>query len=126
VPRSSIPESITRGHRTPATQRQTREDRAVAERMARTFRALGDPTRSSMVLALSRGELCVTDLADHIGLSLSATSHQLRILRDLDLVRVRRAGKNQLYILNEAAFGLCSPRSCHAWRAVLGPDEPRP
>ena len=78
-----------------------------------------------MVLALSRGELCVTELAGRVGLSLSATSHQLRVLRELELVRVRRAGKNQLYELNEAAFGLCSPRSCHAWRAVLDPEEPR-
>ena len=92
--------------------------------MARTFRALGDPTRSRMVLALSRGELCVGELADRVGLSLSATSHQLRILRDLDLVRVRRAGKNQVYALNEVGFGLCSPRSCQAWRLVLGPGGP--
>ena len=76
------------------------------------------------MLALWRGERCVTELADLVGLSLSATSHQLRILRDLDLVRVRRAGKNQVYALNEAALGFCSPRSCHAWRLVLGPAEP--
>jgi DNA-binding transcriptional ArsR family regulator len=125
VPRSPIPESIPRGHAARPTPRQARADRVVGERLARTFRALGDPTRSCMVLALSRGELCVTDLAERIGLSLSATSHQLRILRDLDLVRVRRAGKNQLYVLNDAAFGWCSPRSCHAWRAVMGPEEPR-
>ena len=94
------------------------------ERLARNFRALGDPTRSHMVLALSRGERCVTELAELVGLSLSATSHQLRILRELDLVHVRRAGKNQVYALNERAFGFCSPRSCQAWRLVLGPSEP--
>jgi len=100
------------------------DEPAVVERLARTFRALGDPTRSRMVLALSRGERCVTDLADVVGLSLSATSHQLRILRDLDIVRVRRAGKRQIYTLNELAIGFCSPRSCHAWRQALSPDEP--
>ncbi len=94
------------------------------ERLSRNFRALGDPTRSHMVLALSRGERCVSELAELVGLSLSAASHQLRILRELDLVRVRRAGKNQVYALNERAFGFCSPRSCHAWRLVLGPSEP--
>ncbi len=109
---------------TPAPTRPPLVDQAVAERMARTFRALGDPTRSRMVLALSREELCVSDLAALVGLSLSATSHQLRVLRDLDLVRARRAGKNQLYALNEPALGSCSPRSCHAWRDVLRPDEP--
>ena len=100
------------------------DDAHTVERLSRMFRALGDPTRSRMVLALSRGELCVSDLAGQVGLSLSATSHQLRILRDLDLVLVRRAGKHQLYVLNEMAFGFCSPRSCRAWRHVLGPDEP--
>jgi len=100
------------------------DDRAEVERLSRMFRALGDPTRSRMVLALLRGELCVTDLAERIGQSLSATSHQLRTLRDLNLVRVRRDGKHQYYVLNEGAFGFCSPRSCHAWRSVLHPEDP--
>lgn len=96
------------------------------ERLARMFKALGDPTRSKLVYALSLGELCVSDLAIALGASLSATSHQLRILRDLDIVRVRRAGKSQLYALNEMAFGFCSPRSCHAWKSALepGPEHP--
>ena len=96
-------------------------DHAHVERLARRFKALGDPTRSKLVYALSLGELCVSDLATALGASLSATSHQLRILRDLDIVRVRRAGKSQLYALNEEAFGFCSPRSCHAWKSALDP-----
>jgi ArsR family transcriptional regulator len=102
------------------------EDRSQVERLARTFKALGDPTRSKLVLALSIEELCVSDLAAALGASLSATSHQLRILRDLEIVRVRRAGKSQLYALNERAFGFCSPRSCQAWKDVLtpGPEQP--
>ena len=109
----------------PAAERARRalEDHAHVERLSRMFRALGDPTRSKMVYALSLGELCVSDLAGALGASLSATSHQLRILRDLDLVLARREGKNQFYALNERAFGFCSPRSCHAWRLVLGPTE---
>lgn len=101
------------------------EDRARVERLARTFKALGDPNRSRMVFALSLGELCVSELAEALGASLSATSHQLRILRDLDIVRVRRSGKSQLYALNEHAFGFCSPRSCQAWKDVLepGPEQ---
>jgi DNA-binding transcriptional ArsR family regulator len=78
-----------------------------------------------MVLCLLRGERCVSELAVMVGLSLSAASHQLRILRDLDIVRVRRSGKHQLYALNELAFGFCSPRSCQAWRQVIEPREPR-
>ena len=97
-------------------------DHAHVERLARMFKALGDPTRSKLVFALSLGELCVSDLAAALGASLSATSHQLRILRDLEIVRVRRAGKSQLYVLNEQAFGFCSPRSCQAWKTALAPD----
>jgi DNA-binding transcriptional ArsR family regulator len=96
-------------------------DHAHVERLARRFRALGDPTRSKLVYALSLGELCVSDLAGALGTSLSATSHQLRILRDLDIVRVRRSGRSQLYALNEEAFGFCSPRSCQAWRTAFAP-----
>ena len=94
------------------------------ERLARTLPALGDPTRSKLVLALSLSEMCVSDLALAIGASLSATSHQLRILRDLEIVHVRRDGKSQLYALNEQAFGFCAPRICQAWKQTLGP-EPR-
>jgi ArsR family transcriptional regulator len=94
------------------------------ERLVRNFRALGDPTRSRLVLALSAGERCVSELAAMVGLSLSATSHQLRILKDLQLVSVRREGKNQVYTLNEHAFGFCSPRLCQAWRLVR-PSEPK-
>lgn len=100
-------------------------DHAHVERLARRFRALGDPTRSKLVYALSLGELCVSDLAGALGASLSATSHQLRILRDLDIVRVRRAGRSQLYALNEDAFGFCSPRSCQAWKTAFAPGMER-
>jgi len=124
MPRRSIPPHTPGSDHSRAASPLGANDRAEVERLSRTFRALGDPTRSRMVLALSRGELCVTALADCIGLSLSATSHQLRILRNLDLVRVRRDGKHQFYVLNEGAFGFCSPRSCHAWRSVLHPEEP--
>ena len=101
--------------------RRALQDHAHVERLSRMFRALGDPTRSKMVYALSLGELCVSDLAQALGASLSGTSHQLRILRDLDIVHVRRAGKSQLYTLNEAAFGFCSPRVCQAWKSALAP-----
>jgi DNA-binding transcriptional ArsR family regulator len=106
--------------------RDALQDNAMVERLARNFKALGDPTRSKLVLALTLSELCVSDLAHALGASLSATSHQLRILRDLDMVRVRRDGKSQLYALNDSAFGLCSPRICQAWAGTLKrPESPR-
>src|SRR5947209_7329864 len=101
-----------------ARVRHALQDSDHVERLSRTFRALGDPTRSKLVFALSLDELCVTELAEALGASLSATSHQLRILRDLDIVRVRRHGKTQVYALNEQAFGFCSPRSCRAWPRI--------
>ena len=99
--------------------RRALDDHAQVARLSRTFRALGDPTRSRLVYALSLGELCVSDLAHALSASLSATSHQLRILRDLDIVRVRRQGRSQLYVLNERAFGFCAPSVCFAWRQTL-------
>lgn len=104
--------------------RRALEDHERVERVTRTFRALGDPTRSRLVLALSVSEMYPSDLAEALGATLSAVSHQLRILRDLDIVRVRRHGRRQLYALNEGAFGFCAPRVCHAWRQTLAAPEP--
>jgi DNA-binding transcriptional ArsR family regulator len=69
--------------------------------LAETFRVLGDPTRVRVLDALSHGELCVCDLASLLGLSESATSHQLRLLRTLRLVRSRRAGRMVFYALDD-------------------------
>jgi DNA-binding transcriptional ArsR family regulator len=69
--------------------------------LAETFRALGDPTRVRVLDALSRAELCVCHLAELLGLSESATSHQLRLLRSLRLVRTRRAGRMVFYTLDD-------------------------
>lgn len=74
---------------------------ASIEALAETFRVLGDPTRVRLLDALSHGELCVCDLATLLGLSESATSHQLRLLRTLRLVRARRAGRMVFYALDD-------------------------
>ncbi|MEW5926044.1 MAG: metalloregulator ArsR/SmtB family transcription factor [Gemmatimonadota bacterium] len=70
--------------------------------LAETFKVLGDPTRLSIVWALSREELCVCDLANVLGMSQSAVSHSLRALRQLRLVRYRKAGKIAYYTLDDA------------------------
>ena len=54
----------------------------TATRLAETFKALSDPTRIRIVSLLIGSELCVCDLAAALGMSQSAVSHQLRILRD--------------------------------------------
>ena len=69
--------------------------------LAETFRTLGDPTRVRMLDALSLSELCVCDLATLIGLSESAVSHQLRLLRNLRLVKARREGRMVFYSLDD-------------------------
>ena len=69
--------------------------------LADIFKSIGDPTRLKIVLALSLDELCVCDIAAICNLSESATSHQLRILRHLKVVRFRREGKVVYYRLDD-------------------------
>ena len=69
--------------------------------LAETFKILGDPTRLKIVLALAREELCVCDLATLFSLSVSAISHQLRLLRGMKLVKYRKAGKMVYYSLDD-------------------------
>ncbi len=71
------------------------------DRLARTYKALGDPTRLKIVMALEGGEMCVCDLAAFLGLSESAVSHQLRHLKDLALVKHRREGQILFYSLDD-------------------------
>ena len=75
-------------------------ERQAAE-LADTFAVLGDPTRVRLVDALAHGELCVSDLAAVVGLTESAVSHQLRLLRGMRLVRARRAGRLMYYTLDD-------------------------
>jgi DNA-binding transcriptional ArsR family regulator len=74
--------------------------RAV-EALAETFRVLGDPTRVRILDAIAGGELCVCDIASLIGISESAVSHQLRLLRGMRLVRARRAGRLVFYTVDD-------------------------
>ncbi|GAB4234135.1 MAG: metalloregulator ArsR/SmtB family transcription factor [Deltaproteobacteria bacterium] len=70
--------------------------------LAESFRTLGDPSRVKILQALSVEELCVCDLAKLLGISESATSHQLRVLRGQRLVRYRKEGKMAFYSLDDA------------------------
>ena len=71
------------------------------EAVAATFRMLGDPTRVRILDALGAGELCVGDLARKVGISESAVSHQLRLLRTMRLVRARREGRQAYYAVDD-------------------------
>ena len=75
------------------------QDRVVLDRIAELFKAFGDPTRVQILSNLLGRELCVNDIADAVALSQSAVSHQLRILKQMHLIKYRREGKNILYSL---------------------------
>lgn len=73
----------------------------VLRELAETFKALGDLTRTKIIFLLSQAELSVGEVAETLSLSPSAVSHQLRILRNLHLVKVRRQGKTSFYSLDD-------------------------
>jgi ArsR family transcriptional regulator, lead/cadmium/zinc/bismuth-responsive transcriptional repressor len=75
---------------------------SAAGALANTFAVLGDPTRVRLLDALAQQELCVCELAALVGLTDSAVSHQLRLLRSLRLVRSRRAGRMVYYQLDDS------------------------
>jgi len=81
-----------------AVKRRMRPNETMV-RLADTFSALGDPARAKILYALAQEELCVCDLAEVVGVTESAVSHQLRILRALGLVKYRRDGRVVYYSL---------------------------
>lgn len=79
----------------------------VFQDLAETFRVLSDPGRVRLISALlEAGELCVCDLAAVTGLSQTACSHNLRLLRSRRLVRYRKQGRNVYYSLDDAHIRL--------------------
>jgi len=70
--------------------------------LADTFSTLSDPTRAKIIFALLSEELCVCDIANLLGLSLSAISYQLRILRNLRIVQYRKEGQMVFYSLADS------------------------
>jgi DNA-binding transcriptional ArsR family regulator len=87
--------------------RQRRLPPAIAESAAARARALADPTRLTLALALAEGgELCVCDLAWISERSQNLVSHHLRVLRDAALARSRREGKMVMYSLTPEGMAL--------------------
>jgi DNA-binding transcriptional ArsR family regulator len=72
---------------------------------AALFRAIGEPSRLRLLVELSHGERCVTDVADQLGEPLSAVSHRLRLLRGERLVVRRRDGRHVYYALADHHVG---------------------
>lgn len=69
--------------------------------LAELFKIFGDTTRIRILYALFESELCVNDMAVLLGLSQTAVSHQLRVLKNNKLVRFRKEGKNVFYSLSD-------------------------
>ena len=69
--------------------------------LADLFKLFGDTTRIKILYALLESEMCVCAIADLLGMTQSAISHQLRILKDADLVGKRREGKTIYYFLSD-------------------------
>ena len=67
--------------------------------LAELFRIFGDSTRIRILYALFESELCVCDIARLLSMTQSAISHQLRLLKQMHLIKFRREGKNVLYSL---------------------------
>jgi ArsR family transcriptional regulator, lead/cadmium/zinc/bismuth-responsive transcriptional repressor len=72
-----------------------------AQRMAEFFSVLGDPNRWRILSALAVQAMRVRDLAAAVGMTESAVSHQLRILRTMRLVRYSKKGRNVVYGLKD-------------------------
>lgn len=71
----------------------------ILYKLADFYKVFADPTRIRILYALSSGELCVCDIAELLGMTQSAISHQLRVLKQSALVRFRRDGKTVYYAL---------------------------
>lgn len=78
---------------------QTLPNKETMEQIAELFKGFADATRVQILSLLAQQELCVTDIAQAVSLSQSAISHQLRLLKQMHLIKYRREGKNILYSL---------------------------
>lgn len=76
------------------------KDERLLPQLAELYKLLGNTTRLKILLALAQGELCVCDVAHVLELTVAATSHQLKLLRDQGWLAVRNDGKMVFYRLH--------------------------
>lgn len=95
-------------HECPCTQQELvsrtkaeMPDQETISQSAGFFKALGDPTRIGILLSLRSQEMCVFGICEVLGISMSAASHQLRLLRESRLVKSRKEGKFVYYSLSD-------------------------
>ncbi len=89
----------------------------IISNISALFKILGDPTRVKIVWALEQHELCVCDIASVLNMTKSATSHQLALLRNNNIVKTRREGKQVFYSLDDehvtSIIELAKTHVCH-------------
>ena len=78
---------------------QTIPPKEIMDYIADLFKGFADPTRVHILYLLAEKEQCVTDIAEAVDLTQSAVSHQLRLLKQMHLIKFRRDGKNLWYSL---------------------------
>lgn len=71
------------------------------ENLAKLFKLIGEPTRCRILFALDNEEMCVCDIANVLKMTKSAVSHQLRLLRQSQIVKTRKSGKEVYYTLDD-------------------------
>lgn len=79
-----------------------KDDEKYIQPMADIFKVLSDPTRIRILSLLAHEEMCVTCIADSLGMTHSAISHQLRLLRATNLVKFTKDGKEVIYSLDDS------------------------
>jgi len=87
-----------------AVKARLAEDKERLPQLEEFYKLLGNTTRLKILLALGQGELCVCDIAHVLGLSVAATSHQLKLLRGQDWLGKRDDGKMVYYRLKSAGL----------------------
>lgn len=76
-------------------------DEEILYDLAEFYKVFGDSTRIKILYILSKSEMCVCDISQVLGVSQSAVSHQLRMLKQMKLVKYRREGKSVFYSLSD-------------------------
>ena len=85
---------------------------ACIDGMCDFFKVMSDKTRLRILMELQHASLCVMHISERVGMSQSATSHQLAILRRADLVRVKRQGKSLVYSISDEHVQLVLDMAC--------------
>lgn len=81
--------------------RENMLDSYYSSKLSLLFKVFGDDTRVKILLSLLNKELCVCDISNLLNMTHSAISHQLKVLRDMHLVKARKEGKEVYYSLGD-------------------------